>query len=104
MSTRSNLWQPPRLLLLSWLFLLAFLALTVTVAYVPIGPFNTVVALVIALIKAMLVAAIFMELRESRALVVVFASIGVYWLAIMFWLVFADYLTRPNFPPRLHLF
>lgn len=81
---------------MSWLYLLAFLGLTVTMAYVPIGPFNTVIALIIALTKAILVGTIFMELRESRALVLVFAAAGFYWLAIMFWLTFADYLTRPD--------
>jgi cytochrome c oxidase subunit 4 len=104
MTTRRNPWHPPRILLLSWLALLACLALTVGLAYVPIGAFNTAIALTIALIKATLVAAIFMELREHRALVIAFAGAGFYWLAIMFWLVFADFLTRPGFPPRLSVF
>lgn len=103
MTTRSNPWHPPRILLLSWLSLMGLLALTVGLAYVPIGPFNTVIALTIAAIKATLVAAIFMELREHRPLVIIFAGAGFYWLAIMFWLAFADYLTRPDFPPSLHV-
>jgi cytochrome c oxidase subunit 4 len=94
-----NAWRPPRILLLSWLALLGLLALTVTIAYLPIGAFNTPVALSIALAKGLLVAAIFMELRNDRTLVLVFAGAGFYWLAILLWLAFADYLTRPNFPP-----
>ena len=100
MTTRSNPWHPPRILLVSWLALLGLLALTAGLAYVPMGSFNTVIALIIALIKATLVAAIFMELREHRPLVIVFAGAGFYWLAIMFWLTFGDYLTRSDFPPR----
>jgi cytochrome c oxidase subunit IV len=92
--------RPPRPLLLCWLGLLALLGLTVTLAYQPLGSFNTVVALAIAGIKATLVAVIFMELRERNALTIIFAGAGVFWLAIMFWLVLGDYTTRPEFPPH----
>jgi cytochrome c oxidase subunit IV len=94
-----NAWHPPRILLFSWLALLGLLALTVSIAYLPIGAFNTPVALMIALTKGLIVAAIFMELREDRTLVFIFAAAGFYWLAILLWLAFGDYLTRSNFPP-----
>jgi cytochrome c oxidase subunit IV len=94
---RANL--PPRHLLLSWLGLLALLGLTVTLAYQPLGSLNSVAALCIATSKAALVAAVFMELNERRSLTIAFASAGFFWLGIMFWLTFSDYLTRPNFPP-----
>lgn len=90
---------PPRHLVLSWLGLLALLGLTVTLAYQPLGSFNVVAALTIATLKAALVAAVFMELSERRSLTIAFAAAGFFWLGIMFWLVFSDYLTRPNFPP-----
>jgi hypothetical protein len=45
---RSVIRYPPRILLLSWLALLLLLALTVFVAYQPLGVLNTVVALTIA--------------------------------------------------------
>jgi cytochrome c oxidase subunit 4 len=96
---RSNPWHPPRILLLSWLALLGLLTLTVSIAYLPIGTFNTPVALTIALVKGLVVAAIFMELRGDRTLVLAAAGAGFYWLAIFLWLAFADFLTRPNFPP-----
>lgn len=89
---------PARKVLLSWLGLLALLALTVTLAYQPLGSLNGVVALGIATLKAALVAAVFMELSERRSLTIAFAAAGFFWLGIMFWLVFADYVTRPNFP------
>ena len=90
---------PPRILLLTWLGLLALLGLTVAGAYQPLGAFNTAVALSIAVCKALIVAAIFMELRESKAVTLAVACAGFFWLAIMLWLVLADYVTRPNFPP-----
>jgi cytochrome c oxidase subunit 4 len=93
-------WRPPRLLLMSWAALLALLALTVFSAYQPLGTFNTVVAMTIALVKALIVLAIFMELRRHSALTVAFASAGFFWLAIMLWLALGDYVTRPNFPPH----
>jgi cytochrome c oxidase subunit 4 len=93
--------RPPRALLLSWLALLSLLALTVMVAYWPLGTFNTVVALTIATVKALIVAAVFMELRDGRGLLIPFAGAGLFWLAILLWLAFADYTTRPDFPPSV---
>jgi len=88
-------WHLPRALLFSWLGLLALLAVTVSAAYLPLGGFNTGVALAIALGKALIVAVIFMELRNGNTLTVAFAGTGFFWLAIMLWLALADYLTRP---------
>jgi cytochrome c oxidase subunit 4 len=89
-------WYPPRALVFSWLGLLALLGLTMFVAYQPLGTFNTVVALAIASGKALLIAAIFMELRERNGLMIAFAGAGFFWLAVMLWLAFSDYATRPN--------
>jgi cytochrome c oxidase subunit 4 len=90
--------QPPRELVLSWLGLLALLALTVFTAYLPLGAFNTGVALTIALAKALIVGALFMELRRGSGLTLAFAAAGFFWLGIMLWLALADYLTRPHGP------
>ncbi len=95
-----KMYLPPRALVLSWLALLILLGSTVTLAYQPLGQFNSVIALTIATLKAALVAAVFMELGERRSLTIAFAAAGFFWLGIMFWLVFSDYLTRPNFPPQ----
>ena len=59
-------------------------------------------AMIIAAIKAAIVAALFMELRERDALTMTFAGAGFFWLGIMLWLAFSDYATRPNFPPAMH--
>jgi cytochrome c oxidase subunit 4 len=87
-------WRPPRALVLAWLGLMALLGITVLVAYVPLGSANTPIALIIAALKAALIAAIFMELRERDALTIAFACAGFFWLAVMLWLTFADYATR----------
>jgi len=71
----------------------------VLVAYQPLGIFNTVVALGIATVKALLIGAVFMELRERNGLMLAFAGAGFFWLAVMLWLAFSDYSTRPNLPP-----
>ena len=90
---------PPVALVLCWLVLLALLAMTVLLAYQPLGALNTWLALAIASGKALIVAAVFMELREQRGLTVAFALAGFLWLAILLWLAGADFLTRPEFPP-----
>jgi cytochrome c oxidase subunit 4 len=87
-------WRPPFPLVASWLGLLALLALTVTMAYLPLGAFNIVVALGIGATKALIVAAFFMELRYRGARLLVFAAAGLFWLGILFWLGLMDFLTR----------
>jgi cytochrome c oxidase subunit 4 len=94
--------RPARILVVSWLGLLGLLALTTFAAYLPLGAANTVVAIIIATIKGVLVAAIFMELRQQRPLMLAFAGAGFFWLGILLWLVLADYVTRPNFPPTVN--
>jgi cytochrome c oxidase subunit 4 len=89
-------WHPRRALLLAWIGLLALLGLTVAGAYQPLGAYNTVLALAIALGKALIVAGIFMELRRGHSLMLAFAGAGFFWLAIMLWLGMSDYVTRPN--------
>jgi cytochrome c oxidase subunit IV len=97
----SSQFYPPRILLFSWLALLALLASTVAIAYAPLGTANTVIAMLIAATKGALVAAIFMELRERNALTLTFAGAGFFWLGIMLWLALCDYMTRPTFPPTM---
>jgi cytochrome c oxidase subunit 4 len=87
-------WRPPIALVTAWLALLALLALTVTLAYMPFGRFNAVVALTIGSIKAAIVAAIFMELRHRGARTFIFAGAGLFWLGILLWLGLMDFLTR----------
>jgi cytochrome c oxidase subunit 4 len=95
--------RPSRALLGAWVALLGLLALTVTLAYQPLGAFNGPIALVIAAVKALIVAAIFMELRDRRPLTLTFASAGVCWLAVLLWLASTDFTRRAGYPPTLAL-
>lgn len=74
--------------------LLVLLAITVGAAYLPLGRWGVVVALAIAFSKATLVMVYFMQLRHRSSLVRIFAIGGFFWLALLFVLTFADYLTR----------
>jgi cytochrome c oxidase subunit IV len=74
--------------------LLALTAATTGVSYIDLGPFSTVVALTIAVVKMMLVALFFMHLRHSTQLTKVVVAGGLMWLAIMIVLGMADFLTR----------
>jgi cytochrome c oxidase subunit 4 len=70
--------------------------ITVWAAFQNFGPFNIVIALAIATIKATLVVLYFMHARYSpkRTQLVIVCSI--FWLAIMLALTLSDYDTRPR--------
>ena len=74
--------------------LLVGTAVTVLVAYQDLGPLNTVVALAIAGVKALLVALYFMHLRWASRLTWLFAAAGIVWLVLMLGLTFADFESR----------
>jgi cytochrome c oxidase subunit 4 len=73
---------------------MVLLALTVTLAYQPLGALNFVVALAIATAKTALVMVIFMELGKRPGLVRAFAGAGFFWLMILLWLGLVDFVTR----------
>jgi cytochrome c oxidase subunit 4 len=58
------------------------------------GFLNTMLALIIASIKASLVMLIFMHLRHSTRLTWVISVAGFMWLCIMITFTFSDYLSR----------
>jgi cytochrome c oxidase subunit 4 len=87
-------WRPPLPLVAAWLALLALLALTVTLAYQPLGRINAVVALAIGTAKAAVVAAVFMELRHRGPRTFLFAGAGLFWLGILLWLGLMDFFSR----------
>ena len=87
-------WKPPFPLVAAWLGLLVLLALTVTLAYLPLGAFNIAVALGIGAAKAAIVVTLFMELWHRGARMLVFAAAGLFWLAILLWLGLMDFVTR----------
>ncbi|SPF55052.1 fragment of Caa(3)-type oxidase, subunit IV [Candidatus Sulfopaludibacter sp. SbA4] len=77
-----------------WLVLLALTAATTAVAYVDLGPFSVVVALVIAFCKMLLVALFFMHVRHSTKLTRLVTVGGLLWLAILLALTMADIVSR----------
>jgi cytochrome c oxidase subunit 4 len=75
--------------------LLVLTIVTACVAFVNLGPFNPVVALLIATIKATLVILFFMHVKgASEKLTGVVVVSAFFFLAIMLTLSLADYLTR----------
>lgn len=87
-----------RPMILTWGALLVLLLLSAGSALLPLGWFNTAIGLVIAVLKALLVAIVFMRLRRSHALLRLAAVTGVVMLALLFILSGADYATRPLLP------
>src|ERR1700721_3799078 len=75
--------------------LLVLTITTAAVAFVNLGPFNPVVALLIATIKALLVVLFFMHVKgASEKLTGVIVFSGFFFLAILLSLSLADFLTR----------
>src|SRR5437660_7508297 len=78
-----------------WLALLAGTGITVAAAFIDLGPFNTIVALTVATIKATLVVLFFMHVKYTHekltGLVVVSA---IFWLFVLLAISMADYTTR----------
>jgi cytochrome c oxidase subunit 4 len=85
---------PPLSLVLTWIALLLLVATTLTLAYVPLGSFNIVVAMAVSVTKTALVVILFMKLPRSSPLTWAAAGTGLFWLAILFALASTDYLTR----------
>jgi cytochrome c oxidase subunit 4 len=69
-------------------------ALTTWVAYIDLGRWNTVVALVIAFTKMTLVVLFFMHVKYATGLTKIVILAGLFWLGIMVTLASSDELTR----------
>ena len=74
--------------------LLVLTGLTVGIAMIDLGPLNTIVALTIAVSKALIVILVFMHLRYSSRLTWLVVGSGFFWLALLITLTMSDYLTR----------
>ena len=83
-----------------WIYFAIFFALmfftvvTVWISTINLGMMNTPVALAIAVIKATLVILFFMHVIHSTRLTWVVILASFLWVATLFVLTFADYLTR----------
>ena len=99
MSEHSEHIVSPKIYGAIFLALLLGTGLTVWAAFQNFGPFNIVIALGIASIKATLVVLYFMHARYSPKRTQLVIVCAIFWLAIMLTLTLADYQTRQ---PRIH--
>lgn len=86
---------PSRLYYIIWATLMCLTVITAVVAFVDLGPFNTVVALLIATFKATLVVLFFMHVKytsEKMTKAVILSA--VFWLMLLLIISLADYSTR----------
>ncbi len=77
-----------------WAALLLLLALQCTAGFLPLGRLALPVALLLVAMMVAVTAILFMDLRRSPGVARIFAIGGLFWLAILFGLTSADYLTR----------
>lgn len=80
--------------ILSYLVLLALLGASVYAAQWPLGLARIALHLGLGGAMALIVVAVFMQLRRTPALARLFAYAGVLWLAILFGLMSLDYVYR----------
>jgi cytochrome c oxidase subunit IV len=85
---------PPKVYIGIFLSLMVLTAVTVAAAFVSLGPFNIVIALAIATLKATLVVLYFMHARYSPKRTQLVIISAVFWLAIMLALTMSDYASR----------
>ena len=78
-----------------WIALMALMALTAGLSRIDLGQWSTVVAMAIAVAKALLVILFFMHVRyEDQKITWIVVIAGFFWLAILLALSMTDYLTR----------
>ncbi len=78
---------------------LLLLALATTlIGMLDLGPFNMIIALAIAAVKAALVAAFFMQALYAGKIVRIAIAGGVAWFLIMLTLTLSDYMSRGWLP------
>lgn len=78
-----------------WAALMCLTVITAGVSFIDLGPFNTVVALVIATFKALLVVLIFMHVKyTSERLTKTVVLSALFWLMLLLILSLMDYGTR----------
>jgi cytochrome c oxidase subunit IV len=74
--------------------LLILAGATTAVAYVDLGVFNIVIAMVIATSKMLLVALFFMHLRYKPGLTRTAGVVGLFWLGLLVAFTLADVFSR----------
>src|SRR5688572_20447709 len=74
--------------------LMVLTAITVSIAFINLGPLNFPVALSIAILKATLVILFFMHVKYSSSLTKLICGASFVFLVILFGLTLSDYLSR----------
>ena len=78
-----------------WALLTVLTVVTALIAFVDLGPFNTIVALCIASFKAVIVVLFFMHVKYTSERMTKVVVVGaVFWLLLLLILSLADYGTR----------
>lgn len=77
-----------------WGTLIVLTVVTTLVSHLELGAFNVVAALLIAVLKASIVAWIFMGVRFTTSLTKLFVVAGLVWLSILILLTYSDYSSR----------
>lgn len=89
----------PKLYLVIFAALIVLTVVTVMVAYQDFGVLNDVVALTIAMTKALLVVLYFMHVRYSTRLTALTAVGGLFFLGILIAMTLNDYFSRGSIIP-----
>lgn len=87
---------PPKIYIVIFLALILGTSLTTWAAFQNFGPFNIVIALGIATMKATLVVLFFMHARYSSRRTHLVIVCAIFWLVILLALTLSDYQTRPT--------
>jgi len=85
---------PTRVYYTIFAILMVCTGLTVWIAFLDLGPLNTIAALGIAVFKATLVVLFFMHVKYSTRLTWAVVLGSVFWFGILIALTMSDYLTR----------
>ena len=89
---------PVRTYVIIWAILTFMTFATYQIAQIDLGPFNIVIALLIAAFKMSLVIWFFMHVRTDNPLTKLFVFAGFFWMAILLSLTLGDYFSRNWMP------
>ena len=81
-----------------WVALIALMFASLGSAYLSLGPWNAVIGLAIAGLKAALVVAVFMRLARGPALLRLVGAVALAMWLVLIALSGVDYATRPGDP------
>src|SRR6185312_1303844 len=84
----------PAHLLLTWIAMLGLLAVSVATVYLPLGGYATWIQFAVAALIIGLLAYFWMQLRSGTPAVRIAALVALFFLFVLTFLSFNDYLTR----------